>query len=163
MTTQIERDRHLRDLVNTWSADNCRMVGFECAEELAFVLNQYPATDALSAVEPDAYLHTIIDCTDGEEDLALSFNADSFPFDCLEQYKSVKVQPLYTHPPSVSDGERYRWLRDKNTNASKVIEKITGELPSGFPIYELKSEDELDAAIDKAIAAATRGRCDEKT
>lgn len=48
------------------------------------------------------------------------------------------------------DAARYRWLRNPVNDPGKVIDKVNGELPSGFPIYEYRSGEELDAAIDAA-------------
>lgn len=43
------------------------------------------------------------------------------------------------------DAERYRWLRDPEN-------KLVGESPSGIGIWEYRAGDELDAAIDAAMA-----------
>jgi hypothetical protein len=56
------------------------------------------------------------------------------------------------------DAERYRWLRDPNNDVAEVIDKKTGENPHGLYgefngyAYEYRSSEELDAAIDDAMA-----------
>jgi hypothetical protein len=58
-----------------------------------------------------------------------------------------------------ADAERYRWLRDPTSAVGLVIDKLTGEIPydegtqtGGYGTYEYRAGDELDDAIDNAIA-----------
>lgn len=60
------------------------------------------------------------------------------------------------------DLARYRWLRDPKTAVGPVLEKVVGMMDydestrtGGYNIYEYLGGDELDAAIDAAIARAT--------
>ena len=51
--------------------------------------------------EPVAWMHTVV-ANDGEPDHALSFATDNFPLQGVGGFKSVQVQPLYTHPPKTT-------------------------------------------------------------
>lgn len=59
------------------------------------------------------------------------------------------------------DAKRYRWLRDPKTDPALVLDKRTGYVPEdesvpgvgGYHTYEYRAGEELDAAIDAAIAA----------
>lgn len=58
------------------------------------------------------------------------------------------------------DAERYRWLRDPKIDPALVLDKRTGYVPEdesvpgigGYHTYEYRAGEELDAAIDAAIA-----------
>ena len=58
------------------------------------------------------------------------------------------------------DGMRYRWLRDPQTDVALVLDKRTGYVPvderfpnvGGYHTYEYRAGEELDAAIDAAMA-----------
>jgi hypothetical protein len=57
------------------------------------------------------------------------------------------------------DAVRYRWLRDPKNDVAKVIDKVSGEMPydegtrtGGYLMYEYRSGEELDSAIDAARA-----------
>lgn len=58
------------------------------------------------------------------------------------------------------DAARYRWLRDPQTDVALVLDKRTGYVPEdesipgigGYHTYEYRAGEELDAAIDAAIA-----------
>lgn len=59
------------------------------------------------------------------------------------------------------DAERYRWLRNPTSDVGLVIDKVTGEVPyhegthtGGYATYEYRAGDELDSAIDAALARA---------
>lgn len=58
-----------------------------------------------------------------------------------------------------ADAERYRWLRAPDTDVSLVLDKVVGYEPigpggtGGYNLYEYRAGDELDSAIDAAIAA----------
>lgn len=59
------------------------------------------------------------------------------------------------------DARRYRWLRDPDVDVALVIDKVTGDVPTteglaggGYKLYEYRAGEELDAAIDNAIAAS---------
>lgn len=62
----------------------------------------------------------------------------------------------------LKDAERYRWLRDSSQDPALVIDKRTKWVPEddsvpgvgGYWEYEYRSGEELDLAIDAAIAAA---------
>ena len=65
-------------------------------------------------------------------------------------------------PASVADtrdAERYRWLRNPRQDVSLVLDKVTGYTPidkfgaGGYNHYEYRSGEDLDSAIDAAIAA----------
>ncbi len=81
--------------------------------------------------------------------------------DAIERYgmacaRAASAQGL----TDAKDAARYRWLRDPETNPGLVLDKVTGEVPAdgiggGYRTYEYRSGDELDAAIDAAIAALT--------
>lgn len=47
---------------------------------------------------PDAWLHHVVS-GDGEADLALSFSENSFPFDSVLGFRSIKAQPLFLEAP----------------------------------------------------------------
>lgn len=67
-----------------------------------------------------------------------------------------RIELAYTQPPAVEgdkDGERYRWLRGPESS----IDAIFTELPN-YGGYTLISGEDLDAAIDSAIAASPSGR-----
>lgn len=81
---------------------------------------------------------------------------------------SFCIVPLYTAPPSPTpakaptdvarDAERYRWLRDPSTDPGLVLDKQVGFMEydegtrtGGYPVYEYRSGEELDKAIDAAI------------
>lgn len=56
------------------------------------------------------------------------------------------------------DAERYRWLRNPDTDVGLVIDKVTGEIPydegtrtGGYHTYEYRAGEELDTAIDAAM------------
>jgi len=56
------------------------------------------------------------------------------------------------------DAERYRWLRNPNTDVGLVIDKVTGEIPydegtrtGGYHTYEYRAGEELDTAIDATM------------
>lgn len=59
------------------------------------------------------------------------------------------------------DAARYRWLRDPQTDVALVLAKRTGYVPAdesipgigGYYTYEYRAGEELDAAIDDALAA----------
>lgn len=59
------------------------------------------------------------------------------------------------------DGLRYRWLRDPQTDVALVLDKRTGYVPEdestpgvgGYYMYEYRAGEELDAAVDAALAA----------
>ncbi len=59
------------------------------------------------------------------------------------------------------DAARYRWLRDPQTDVALVLDKRTGYVPEdervrgvgGYYTYEYRAGEELDAAIDAALAA----------
>ncbi|GAB1835939.1 hypothetical protein MyNCGM121_27130 [Achromobacter xylosoxidans] len=59
------------------------------------------------------------------------------------------------------NGLRYRWLRDPQTDVALVLDKRTGYVPEdesvpgvgGYYMYEYRAGEELDAAIDSAMAA----------
>lgn len=59
------------------------------------------------------------------------------------------------------DAARYRWLRDPQTDVALVLDKRTGYVPEdesvpgvgGYHTYEYRAGEELDAAIDAALAA----------
>jgi len=59
------------------------------------------------------------------------------------------------------DAARYRWLRDPQHDVALVLDKRTGYVPGdesipgvgGYHTYEYRAGEELDAAIDAAIAA----------
>ena len=85
-------------LVKDGSGDYSHYLALDAWEFWQAAWNTRPS----SRGEAGAYLHHIVDSTDGEEDLALSFSPDSFPFDSLEQYTSIKVEPLYTAPGVVA-------------------------------------------------------------
>jgi hypothetical protein len=52
------------------------------------------------------------------------------------------------------DAERYRWLRDPQTDVALVIDKLSHEKDAyGGDIYEYRASDELDSEIDKARAS----------
>ncbi|OAD17158.1 hypothetical protein [Achromobacter insolitus] len=59
------------------------------------------------------------------------------------------------------DAARYRWLRDPQTDVALVLDKRTGYVPvderfpnvGGYHTYEYRAGEELDAAIDAALAA----------
>lgn len=61
------------------------------------------------------------------------------------------------------DAERYRWLRDTETDVSLVLDKQTGWVPpdenvpgiGGYHTYEYRAGEELDQAIDAARAHLT--------
>lgn len=63
----------------------------------------------------------------------------------------------------VRDAERYRWLRNPDTDVALVLDKRTGFVPpdesvpgaGGFYTYEYRAGEELDAAIDAAMARPT--------
>ncbi|CUJ58824.1 Uncharacterised protein [Achromobacter xylosoxidans] len=80
--------------------------------------------------------------------------------------------PLYRHAPVAApaagdarDAERYRWLRDPQNDPALVLDKRTGYVPAdesipgvgGYHTYEYRAGEELDAAIDAAIAAQRQG------
>lgn len=60
------------------------------------------------------------------------------------------------------DAERYRWLRNPDTDVSLVIDKRTGWVPpdehvegvGGYHTYEYRAGEELDTAIDSAMEAS---------
>lgn len=60
------------------------------------------------------------------------------------------------------DAARYRWLRDPQSDVALVLDKRTGYVPAderipgigGYHTYEYRAGEELDAAIDEAIAAS---------
>lgn len=60
------------------------------------------------------------------------------------------------------DAARYRWLRDPQSDVALVLDKQTGYVPEderipgigGYHTYEYRAGEELDAAIDEAIAAS---------
>ena len=62
------------------------------------------------------------------------------------------------------DAERYRWLRDPAIDPGLVIDKVVGETPldefgcGGYKRYEYRAGEELDDAIDAAIAAAKENK-----
>lgn len=57
-----------------------------------------------------------------------------------------------------ADAERYRWLRNPETDCALVLDKRTGWVPpdesvdgvGGYYAYEYRAGEELDAAIDAA-------------
>lgn len=59
------------------------------------------------------------------------------------------------------DAARYRWLRDPKADPALVLDKRTGYVPEdesvpgvgGYHTYEYRAGEELDAAIDAALAA----------
>lgn len=59
------------------------------------------------------------------------------------------------------DAKRYRWLRNPQTDVALVLDKRTGYVPpdenipgvGGYHAYEYRAGEELDAAIDAALAA----------
>lgn len=59
------------------------------------------------------------------------------------------------------DAKRYRWLRDPQSDPALVLDKRTGYVPEdesvrgvgGYYTYEYRAGEELDAAIDAALAA----------
>lgn len=73
--------------------------------------------------------------------------------------------PLYRRPAPAAgdarDAARYRWLRDPQSDVALVLDKRTGYVPEderipgigGYHTYEYRAGEELDAAIDEAIAA----------
>lgn len=74
-------------------------------------------------------------------------------------WPNVAVQP---EPASadVEDAARYRWLRDPRNEVGKIIDKAVGAEAAhegvqagGYHIYEYRSSNDLDAAIDAARAA----------
>jgi hypothetical protein len=130
----------------------------------------YEATKGAGG-EPDAYLHTIIDSTDGEEDLALSFSPDSFPFDSLEQYKSLKVEPLFTRPPVAGLAEcvctcpsgdgSLRWPCPKHPPMIATEEMIDSACEAYADMYDVEyidggNRDNRRACIKAALEAAYR-------
>ena len=58
------------------------------------------------------------------------------------------------------DAERYRWLRDQNTDVSLVLDKRTDYVPpddavpgaGGYWCYEYRAGSDLDDAVDAAMA-----------
>jgi len=48
--------------------------------------------------ESVAWMHDLVS-SDGDTDYALSFAPDNFPLQEFGGFKSVRVSPLYTHPP----------------------------------------------------------------
>lgn len=83
---------------------------------------------------------------------------------------AYEIRLLYAAPqaPAVQadlrDAERYRWLRDPDSDVSLVIDKRTtwneydeGTRTGGHWNYEYRAGDELDAAIDAARAAQKGG------
>lgn len=50
------------------------------------------------------------------------------------------------------DAERYRWLRDDSIDPGAVIDKKVGVSSGGYPIWEYRSGDDLDSAIDSAMS-----------
>lgn len=79
----------------------------------------------------------------------------------------------YAEAPAVAvneqilkDALRYRWLRNPHQDVSLVIDKRTKWVPEdesvqgvgGYWIYEYRSGEDLDSAIDSAIAAAEAER-----
>ena len=58
--------------------------------------------------------------------------------------------------PEMRDAARYRWLRNPNHDIEPVIDhRLDGATIDGMPaeIYEYRSGEDLDRAIDTAIAA----------
>ena len=57
------------------------------------------------------------------------------------------------------DADRYRWLRDDSIDPGTVIDKKVGVFNSedgGYPIWEYRTGDELDSAIDAAMTKGDR-------
>jgi hypothetical protein len=66
--------------------------------------------------EPVAWMHTVV-ANDGEPDHALSFATDNFPLQGVGGFKSVQVQPLYTHPP------KREWVGLTDEELNSIYEK----------------------------------------
>ena len=80
------------------------------------------------------------------------FNATAFAWPGSERNDKYHTMPLYTHPaPSAEDARdaaRYRWLRNDQTGMAEVA-----ILVGRFDDVEIKFGDELDEAVDQALAA----------
>ena len=94
------------------------------------------------------------------------FKAEPFGWrDCAETDEGAIA--LYEAPQPQADAldaERYRWLRDPAIDPGLVIDKVVGETPldefgcGGYKHYEYRAGEELDDAIDAAIAAAKENK-----
>ena len=83
-----------------------------------------------------------------------------------EQHLEMVNAPAPSVPDAdlVRDAERYRWLRNPDSNPAKVIDKLVSWAPlsddgmtGGYGNYEYRAGEELDSAIDAAIAAEKGG------
>ncbi|MNK60132.1 hypothetical protein D3C87_792600 [compost metagenome] len=80
----------------------------------------------------------------------------------IDNMVSGLVQPAAPAAGDARDAARYRWLRDPQSDVALVLDKRTGYVPAderipgigGYHTYEYRAGEELDTAIDEAIAAS---------
>lgn len=97
-----------------WNADYQRRKPLAWEAARAALASHDAAQSAGEAqAVPVAWLHTVVQNEDGEEDMALSFAPDNFPLmgEAPGFFQSIKHEPLYTHPaappsPAVERDER---------------------------------------------------------
>ena len=110
---------------------------------------------------PVAWLHTVVQNEDGEEDMALSFAPDNFPLmgEAPGFFQSIKHEPLYTHPaappsPAVERDERaetWKALYRKAVNCANGLTNYVEDRP------ELRRIERELTAIESAARAALEG------
>lgn len=79
-----------------------------------------------------------------------------------EVWQAARASAAAPAAGDARDAARYRWLRDPQSDVALVLDKRTGYVPEderipgvgGYHTYEYRAGDELDAAIDEAIAAS---------
>lgn len=92
----------------------------------------------------------------GKRDKGLADRIGSFAFDAMRGSTPTPAEP----PADLArDAARYRWLRNPEQEVGLVLDKRVGfreydegTRTGGYPLYEYRSGEELDAAIDAAMS-----------